>query len=168
MNELPKTHIDIINQLYSDIEVIFSSVGALTPPTNELYEFSSWRYCTPIERKNKGKIGYICSYIYSGQMPRVRIVVHSFAQGGQSITFDGAAFIKDLYEKQRYKSTKEIKVDVKLKNASDVLARKKREQLEIQRKHQQFLKHLNNWKEGNSYVGNHPYIIKKNVFNNVF
>ena len=157
------THSDVIARLYSDIEAIFSSVGAITPPGKELYESSSWRYCTTIGRKHKGKIGYICSYLYSRQMPRVRIVIHNFAQGGQSITFDSAAFAKTLYSKHPYTSTHRPNVNVKRPTQADLLARKKKEKMEIKHKHRQFLVYLNDWRNGNPFVCDHRYVVAKGM-----
>ena len=155
------THIQVIEQLYDKIKATFIAIGAFPPLISELYQSSSWHYCESIERKHKGKIGYICSYLYSKDTPRVRIVVHNFTQGGQSIIFDSTNFTKDLYTQKLdyHPRVNRNKACIR----ANILDHKKKEQQETKKKHHNFLRYLNTWENGDTNISSHPYIKKKGI-----
>jgi hypothetical protein len=150
---------DIITALYSEIESTFAAVGANTPPLHDLYDSPTWRYCPPISQKHKGKIGYLCTFIHTGKRPRVKIVVHSFAQGGQSIVFDSAAFDQpDAIQPSQPHYPR-----LKRPTQRDQWLRQKKEQAALARKQQRYEDQLACYLAATPYVGDHPYVIHKGI-----
>ncbi len=159
-------HVDVIREFYGDIEAAFAEVGGIAPDAVDLYDSPNWRYCQPVERKHKSKIGFICSHTYAGKRPRVQITVNSFASGGAIARFDSLRLeYRDTYRNQS--NIKSIsKFTVKRPTASEVVDRKAREEKERARRHQLFLDHLEAWKTGLSSIGDHPYVKSKHLVDN--
>ena len=154
-----KSYRDIIQTLYNEIESFFLLVGGIPPQASELYDSTNWRYCSALNTKHKGKIGYLCSYLQSGNRPRVKIVIHNFAQGGQSVTFDSWAFEK---EQGALPPSRPVVTQTK-RSPAELIARERKAKKEAERKHAQFLARLDRWEQGSPDVQDHPYIQKKSI-----
>ena len=92
------THAEVINHLWSNIISTFEAVGASTPAPHELHPSDSWIYCQTAQQKDKGKIGYRCTFNKDKQgRPVVIIIVNSFKHGGQKVIFNSSNCLQDNY-----------------------------------------------------------------------
>ena len=153
---LNQTHEDVIQSLYGEIESVFIEAGAKSPEIIDLYHSEHWRYCQPVNPKNKSKIGYICSHDTVHDKPCVRIVVHSFVGGGSTHSFNSLHFKSDDVYNNTFVTTKRLDPYI-------LAQRKIAEEKEIERKKHLFLFHKKLWEEGDNDILKHPYAIKKNM-----
>ena len=154
------SYIEIIGNFYPNIMDAFSSIGGIAPHPSELHDSHAWKYCRTVNKKDKGKIGYICSFLQSGQTPRVKIVVHSFAEGGRSTVFDSWRSNPDN------KQTPHSFVRVKAKDSAHLKEQAAKEQAAKAQKEQWFNQHKGLWEKGSPCFGGHPYVKTKKISDN--
>tara|TARA_R110002167_G_scaffold158015_1_gene353152 strand:- start:35 stop:658 length:624 start_codon:yes stop_codon:yes gene_type:complete len=158
-----QTHYDIINECYGDIQRAFIEVGGIAPGVGELSHSSEWHYCKTFENKHKSKVGYVCHHEYSGNMPRVRVIVHSFANGGATATFDSRFHQNNHnshFHNLEYSKIVRRPTSTELKKSED------RKQAEVKRREQLFKDHMSYWQNGSPAIGAHGYVVNKKLDDN--
>jgi phage/plasmid primase-like uncharacterized protein len=154
-----KNHLDVIHDFYSDIQSAFTEAGGIAPNLSEICPSSTWRYCKTSNRKHKGKVGYICQFDHTADTPRVRITIHSFAQGGSTVTFDSHRI---KYQQTHPAQNAKI-IQTKRPNRIQIKQAEQRANREAIRKKHLFEHYLSQWQQASPFIGDHPYVIKKQL-----
>ncbi|MDA7742570.1 hypothetical protein N8865_03055, partial [Francisellaceae bacterium] len=96
-------------------------------------------------------------------MPRIRVIVHSFANGGATATFNSPS-----YQNSKIAKYQNIKVSKHLAHPTpaDIKKREDKKEADVKRREQLFKDHMSYWQNGSSAIGAHGYVLNKKLDDN--
>lgn len=156
---ITKNHNDIINEYRHEIQEIFELAGAIAPNIDDLFPSTKFQKCKTIEKKDKGKIGYVCAFNQHGTTKSVYILINNFKLG--KFVFNSASFDKQKRESS-YNNNATKKPSLIFDNAK-YQAFQQKEVLEEKRKADLFKEKLALWENAATDINNHPYATKKQL-----